>query len=251
MSAPLGSRLLAEAIGTFFLVLIGPGAVMVDAYTSGVVGHVGISLAFAFVVTAMVYAVGPISGAHINPAVTIGLWSGRKFPGSEVVPYVAAQSGGAVAASAVLASALGSVGRLGATIPSVTLGATLVIEWLLSFALMFVILAVADDKRVSAGFRAPAIWMTVGFCALMAGPITGASMNPARSFGPAFVGAIWVDHWVYWVAPIAGMLSASWLHARLRSEQRAPAAVERGEKKTVSLPTEPEVISAAARLRLP
>ena len=211
-----GRRLIAETIGTFFLVLIGPGAAMVDAYTGGGVGHVGVALAFAFVVTAMVYALGHVSGAHINPAVTIAFWSARRFPIADTVPYVAAQCAGATLASLTLAGILGPAGRLGATLPAVGWPKALVVEWLLSFGLMLVIMAVATDDRVPKGFAGIAVGLTVGFCALMGGPLTGASMNPARSLGPAVVGGLWTAHWLYWVAPITGMIAAAWTYGFLR-----------------------------------
>ncbi|MGH7498556.1 MAG: MIP/aquaporin family protein [Gemmatimonadales bacterium] len=206
----------AEAIGTFFLVLIGPGSVMVNAYSRGAVGHVGIALAFGFVVACMVYAVGHISGAHLNPAVTIAFWSVGKFPGSRVPGYVAAQCSGAVLASATLLALLGPVGNMGATIPSVSTGAAFGLEWLLSFALMFVVMAVATGDRLADGFAGLSVGLTVGFCAMMGGPITGASMNPARSFGPAVVGGLWTSHWLYWLAPVMGMLTAARIYEFLR-----------------------------------
>jgi aquaporin Z len=175
---------------------------MVDAYSGGTVSHVGVALAFAFVVIAMVYALGHISGAHINPAVTLGFWSVGRFPASEVAPYVAAQCLGATAASALSRAALGAVGHVGATLPHVPVLTAFGIEWLLSFALMFVIMAVATDERVADGFAAIAVGLTVGFCALVGGPLTGASMNPARSFGPALIGGLWQAHWLYWIAPV-------------------------------------------------
>jgi MIP family channel proteins len=174
---------------------------MVNAYAGGAVGHVGVALAFAFVVIAMVYALGHLSGAHINPAVTIAFWAVRRFPQAEVIPYVIAQCTGATAASLSLRLALGPVGAMGATVPTIGIGAAFLVEWLLSFALTLVIMAVATDERVADGSAALAVGLTVGFYALMAGPLTGASMNPARSFGPALVGGIWREHWVYWLAP--------------------------------------------------
>ena len=211
-----GRRLAAEAIGTFFRVFIGPGAVMVDAFTGGGVGPVGIALAFAFVVIAMIYALGHLSGAHINPAVTLAFWSVRRFPTGEVVPYVVAQCGGATAAALVLHAILGGAGHMGATLPAVPAASAFVVEWLLSFALMFVIMAVATDRRVAPGFAPVAVGLTVGFCALMAGPLTGASMNPARSLGPALVGGLWRAHWVYWLAPVSAMIVAARTYDGLR-----------------------------------
>jgi MIP family channel proteins len=224
MQAARARRAAAEAIGTFFLVLIGPGTAMVNAFAHGVVGHVGVALAFAFVVVAMVYALGHLSGAHLNPAVTLAFWSVRRFPGAEVVPYVAAQCGGAVLAAFVLRATLGAVGSSGATVPALPLPAAFGVEWLLSFALMFVIMAVATDERVADGFAPLAVGLTVGFCALMGGPLTGASMNPARSFGPAAVGGLWHAHWLYWVAPITGMMVAARTYETLRHAEALPVA---------------------------
>ena len=216
-------RLTAEFVGTFFLVLIGPGAGMVNAWAGGSVGVAGIALAFAFVVIAMVYALGHVSGAHINPAVTIAFWSARRFPARDVIPYVVAQCAGAAAAAATLRAILGPVGHLGATLPAIPIGAAFVIEWLLSFVLMLVIMAVATDDRVAPGFAPLAVGLTVGFCALTGGPLTGASMNPARSFGPAVAGGFWAAHWLYWLAPITGMVAAAHLYDWLR-DATAPTA---------------------------
>lgn len=232
-------RLVAEALGTYFLVLIGPGAAMVDAYTGGAVGHAGVALAFAFVVLAMVYALGHISGAHINPAVTVAFWSVGRLPGRDVVPYVLSQCVGAVAASLTLRGVLGSVGRLGATLPGVGVGGSLVVEWLLSFVLMLVVMAVATDERVSSGFAGIAVGLTVGFCAMMGGPLTGASMNPARSLGPAVAGGIWTAHWLYWLGPVTGMLAAARVYEFLRPAGTAamvPPGVPLGVQGPITAP---------------
>lgn len=220
-------RSLAEAIGTYFLVLIGTGAVMADVSSGGAVTHVGVSLAFAFVVLAVIYAIGHLSGAHINPAVTIGFWSAGRFPRRDVAPYVLAQCAGAVLASLTLRWTLGPVGDLGATVPAIPTGPALVIEFLLSFILMFVIMAVATDARVSGQLAGVAVGLTVGFDALMGGPLTGASMNPARSLGPALAGGVWEAHWIYWAAPLAGMVVAARVYDFLRPAT-APAVVPRG-----------------------
>lgn len=210
----------AEALGTFFLVLIGPGAAMVDAFSGGRLGPVGVALAFAFVVTAVIFATGHLSGAHINPAVTLGFWSVRRMPLSQAVAYVIAQCGGAVCASLVLRGILGAVGSMGATLPRIGLAPAFAMEWLLSFALMFVIMAAATDERAVGGSAALVVGLTVGFCALVGGPITGASMNPARSLGPALVGDLWRAHAIYWLAPITGMMAG----ARVYEFLRPPAA---------------------------
>lgn len=188
---------------------------MVDAYTHGALGPTGIALAFALVIVAMVYALGHLCGAHINPAVTLAFWSVGRFSGREVAPYVTAQCAGAILASAVMRLVLGPIGDLGATLPHVGLARSFLIEWLFSFALMLVIMAVATDSRVTSGAAGVAVGFTVGFCAVL-GPLTGASMNPARSLGPAVVGNIWTGHWIYWLAPITGMMAAGRTYNYLR-----------------------------------
>ena len=222
-----GRRIVAEGIGTFFLVLIGPGAAMVDAATEGTIGHSGVALAFAFVVLAMIYAIGHISGAHINPAVTVGFWAAGRFPGREVGGYVLGQCAGAAAASLVLRGILGPAATFGATVPAIPLPGAFLIEWLLSFALMFVIMAVATDERVSGGFAGLAVGLTVGFAALMGGPLTGASLNPARSLGPALASGAWEAHWLYWIAPITATVAAARTYEWLRPAD-APQTVPQG-----------------------
>ena len=164
----------------------------------------------------MIYALGHLSGAHINPAVTIGYWSARRIPAREVVPYVLVQCLGAVVASATLRGVLGPAGNMGATLPAVAVESALTVEFLLSFVLMFVIMAVATDERVADGF-----------CVMMGGPLTGASMNPARSFAPAVVGDLWQSHRVYWVAPVTGVIAAARVHDFLHSAE-APRVVPAG-----------------------
>lgn len=217
-----GRRLIAEAIGTFFLVLIGPGTAMVDAFTGGAVGHVGVALAFAFVVIAMIYALGHLSGAHINPAVTLAFGSVRRFPAASGVPYVAAQCAGAGLASLTLLGALGPVGQLGATLPSIAPAKAFGVEWLLSLALMFVIMAVATDERVPDGFAALPVGLTVGFCA-HGWAAHGREHEPRASFGPAIVGGLWSAHWVYWAAPVTGMVVGARVYDALRGAGLTPA----------------------------
>ncbi len=214
-------RAAAEGLGTFFLVLMGPGAVMVDAYTQGALGPAGIALAFAFVVLAMVAALGHLSGAHINPAVTIAFWSVRRFPGREVPMYVAAQCAGAIVAAAVLHWLLRDVGASGATLPHIGVARGFAVEWLFSFVLMLVIMAVATDERVADGLAAVAVGLTVGCCALL-GPLTGASMNPARSLGPAVASGEWSAHWLYWLAPVTAMVAAARVYEVLRHTTPPP-----------------------------
>ncbi len=196
---------LAEGIGTFILVFAGTGAVMVNDLSGKAVTHVGISFVFGAVVAALIYSIGHLSGAHFNPAVTLGFWASGFFPKRRVLPYILAQSLGAIAASALLLISLGRVANLGATEPlNGNWFQSLVLETVLTFILMFVILGSGLDRRAHIGFAGLAIGLTVGLEAACMGPITGASMNPARSLGPALVAGIWQHHWVYWVAPILG-----------------------------------------------
>ena len=196
---------IAEFLGTFILVFAGTGAVMVNKTSAGSVTHLGISFVFGAVVTAMIYALGHISGAHFNPAVTLGFWASGFFPKYKVLPYVLGQCAGAIAASTLLLITLGEVANLGATIPlNGNWLQSLILETVLTFILMFVILGSGLDRRAHIGFAGIAIGLTVGLEAAFMGPITGASMNPARSLGPALIGGIWNHHWVYWVAPIWG-----------------------------------------------
>jgi MIP family channel proteins len=196
---------LAEGIGTFILVFAGTGAVMVNQISEGALTHLGISFVFGAVVGALIYTMGHISNAHFNPAVTLAFWRSGFFPRWRVLPYILAQSIGAILASATLLIALGRIGNLGATLPlNGNWSQSLVLETILTFILMLVILGSGLDRRAHIGFAGLAIGLTVGLEAACMGPITGASMNPARSLGPALVGKIWEHHWVYWVAPILG-----------------------------------------------
>ena len=183
---------LAEGIGTFILVFAGTGAVMVNSISGGSVTHIGISFVFGAVVTALIYGIGHLSGAHFNPAVTLAFWTSGFFPKRGVLPYILAQLVGAIAASALLLISLGRVANLGATLPlNGNWLQSLVLEFVLTFILMFVILGSGLDRRAHIGFAGLAIGLTVGMEAAFMGPITGASMNPARSLGPALVGGIW------------------------------------------------------------
>lgn len=207
---------IAEGIGTFILVFAGTGAVMVNQISGGAVTHLGISFVFGAVVAALIYTLGHLSGAHFNPAVTLAFWASGFFPKRRVLPYILAQSAGAITASAVLLLALGSVANLGATLPlNGNWLQSLILETILTFVLMFVILGSGLDRRAPIGFAGLAIGLTVGVEAAFMGPITGASMNPVRSLGPAFVGGMWQHHWVYWVAPILGAQLAVLVYRQL------------------------------------
>jgi MIP family channel proteins len=207
---------IAEAIGTFILIFAGTGAVMVNRISDGALTHLGISFVFGAVVAALIYALGHISGAHFNPAVTLAFWSSGFFPGRQVLSYIVAQVVGAIAASTTLRLSLGTIANLGATLPlQDNWLQALILETILTFILMFVILGSGLDRRAPIGFAGLAIGLTVGLEAAFMGPITGASMNPARSLGPALVGGIWQHHWLYWIAPILGSQLAVMIYRRL------------------------------------
>jgi MIP family channel proteins len=207
---------LAECIGTFILIFAGTGAVMVNAISQGSITHLGISFVFGAVVAAMIYATGHISQAHLNPAVTLAFWTSGFFPKRKVLPYIIAQCTGAIAASATLLVALGRLADLGATLPlNGNWMQSLILEIILTFILMFVIFGSGLDRRAHTGFAGLAIGLTVGLEAAFMGPITGASMNPARSLAPALVGGIWQHQWVYWVAPIIGAQLAVLIYGTL------------------------------------
>ncbi len=201
----VSKELYAEAMGTFILVFAGTGAVMVNQITDGAITHLGISFVFGAVVAALIYGLGHISGAHFNPAVTLAFWQSGVFPKHKVLPYMIGQCLGAIAASFVLLISLGNIANLGATLPlNDNWFQSLILEIILTFILMLVILGSGLDRRAPIGFAGLAIGLTVALEAAFMGPITGASMNPARSLGPALVSGLWQYHWVYWFAPIWG-----------------------------------------------
>ena len=197
-------KLCAEVFGTFALVFAGTGAIIINETTNGAITHVGIALTFGLIILAMIYTFGDISGAHFNPAVTIGFCFARRLPAREVLPYIASQCTGAIAASAILRFLFPQSKLLGATMPAGSEVQSFILEALLTFFLMLTILSVstgAKEKGITAGIAVGAV---IALEAMFAGPICGASMNPARSLAPALV-SLHPEHlWVYIVAPIIG-----------------------------------------------
>lgn len=217
MDSPLRRRSAAECLGTFALVAGGCGAIVVN-HETGALGHAGVAASFGLVVMVMIASIGHISGAHFNPAVTVAFALTRHFPWRDVPAYVAGQVLGAVGGALVLRGFFGLEAGLGATVPSGSPLRGLGMEILLTAVLMFVITSVATDTRAVGQLAAIAIGGTVALDALWGGPITGASMNPARSFGPALVAGVWRDHWIYWFGPGVGASLGAALYQALRSE---------------------------------
>ncbi len=218
-SPRLPKQHVAEAIGTFGLVFGGPGAAAVDAASDGAVGTVGVGIAFGIVVMAMVFAFGPISGAHINPAVTVAFWVRGLISTSKAAGYIAAQLFGAVAAGFVIVGIVGDAGDAGASAPRIGgTDAALYSEIVLTFFLVIVVFLVAVDPRGNGPLAPLAIGGYIGVAATGWGPIANASLNPARSFGPAVAADVWNAHWVYWVGPIAGAILGAFV-ARILMEQ--------------------------------
>lgn len=206
----------AEFAGTFLLVFAGPGAVIINQVSGGGVGSLGIGLSFGLAVMAVIYAVGHLSGAHINPAVTVAFALTRHFPWPLVPGYVAVQLAGACAASAIHLALFGNVANLGATVPSGPPLQAVILEVILTLFLMLIISAVATDVRAVGQAAAIAIGGYVALAATFAGPVAGASMNPARSFGPALLSGTWTAHWVYWVGPLLGAILGALLYSYVR-----------------------------------
>ena len=208
----------SEFVGTFCLVFAGCGAVVVDQLRGGRVTNVGIGLVFGLAVLAMIYSIGHISGAHLNPAVTIGFWSSRRIYWREAIWYIAAQIFGAIVAALFLRLTFGASTSLGTTLPSASWSQAFLMEFALTFILMFVIMGVATDDRAESLMAGVAIGGTICFEAIFGGPISGASMNPARSFGPALVSGNFSFHWIYWVAPILGSIAGACAYRAVRCQ---------------------------------
>ena len=212
-------RYVAEFIGTFILVFAGTGAIVVNTITGGAITPLGISMTFGLAVLIVIYSIGRVSGAHINPAVTLAFAINNRFPKFRVLPYLAAQLLGATFASFIVLKLFGNAGNIGITLPANgNVLQSFILEFFLTFILMFVIMAVATDDRANKSIGGLVIGITVAMNALFGGPISGASMNPARSFGPALVAGDFQYHWIYWLAPILGAITAIFLFEYIKEE---------------------------------
>jgi aquaporin NIP len=201
-------KIIAEFIGTFCLVFAGTGAIVINDVTGGSVSHLGIAATFGLSVMAMIYTLGDVSGAHLNPAVTLGFFAARRFAGASVLPYIASQILGAAFASLTLRSLFPEHATLGATLPAGSATQSFVLEAILTYILMFVILGVSTGSKEKGTTAGIAVGAVVGLEALFAGPICGASMNPARSLAPALVSVNFQAVWIYLTAPALGALLA-------------------------------------------
>ncbi|HNQ12916.1 MAG TPA: MIP family channel protein [Bacteroidia bacterium] len=197
-------KYIAELIGTYGLVFCGTGAIIINDLTGGTISHVGIALTFGLIVMAMIYAFGDISGAHINPAVTIAFWFSGRFPGRHVIPYIVSQLAGAMLASATLILLFPTHPNLGATLPADTALQSFILEIILTLFLMLVIINVSTGSKEMGIMAGIAIGATVLLEAMFAGPISGASMNPARSIAPALLSGQLDHFWIYLTAPVIG-----------------------------------------------
>jgi len=201
-------KCVAEFIGTFALVFCGTGAIVIDQETHGAVTHAGIAITFGLIVMCMIYGLGNISGAHLNPAVSMAFTVAGKFLPQQLLPYIISQLAGAVAASLLLKFLFPANTLLGTTLPAGSAMQSFILEFLLTFFLMLVIINVATGSKEQGMFAGLAIGSVVLLEAMFAGPICGASMNPARSFAPAIVSGHLENLWVYLIATPAGAIAA-------------------------------------------
>ena len=209
-------KYLAEFIGSFALVFCGTGAIIVNEIIPGSVTHVGIAMVFGLIVMAMIYALGENSGAHLNPAVSIAFTVNGNFPLKELTPYIFSQLAGAVGASGVLKVLFPASGLLGTTIPAGSNAQSFIMELILSFFLMLVIINVAKGSKEQGLFAGIAIGSVVLLEAMFAGPVSGASMNPARSIAPALISGEMKQLWIYIIAPVAGTVMATGMYKLLK-----------------------------------
>lgn len=215
-------KLAAEIFGTFSLVFAGTGAIIINDISGGAITHVGVSLTFGLVVLAMIYAIGDVSGCHLNPAVTIGFFFARKFQARLVVPYIASQCVGAGLASLILWAMFPAHPTLGATLPAGSAVQSFIMETILTMILMFVILFVSSGSKEKGMFAGVAVGSVIAFEAMFAGPLSGASMNPARSLAPAIASGRLEFLWIYLTAPVLGACAGVFAFRYIHDPGRCP-----------------------------
>ena len=208
MIVPEMRKLAAELFGTFALVFAGTGAIVINDVSGGTVSHVGISFTFGLIVLAMIYALGDVSGCHLNPAVTLGFFMARRFEGRMIVPYIVSQCLGAILASFTIRLMFPMNATLGATLPAGSVFQSFILEFILTLILMFVILSVSTGSNEKGVLAGVAVGSVIALEALFAGPISGASMNPARSLAPALVSLRLDNLWIYLTAPVLGAFAS-------------------------------------------
>ncbi len=213
-------KYLSEFFGTFALVFAGTGAIVINDISNGAITHVGVSITFGLVVMAMIYTIGDISGAHINPAVTFGFWIARRFPSRDLLPYILFQCRGALFAGLSLLILFKGHQTYGATLPLKSITQSFILEIILTWLLMFVILNISTDAKEKGLMAGVAVGSTVGLESMFAGPISGASMNPARSLGPAIVSSNLNTLWIYILAPLIGSAIAVGSYLLIRGKDR-------------------------------
>ena len=224
MTPGLKAKLIAETAGTFALVFAGCGAMVINDLTGGAVTHVGVALTFGLVVMAMIYTLGDVSGAHINPAVTLGFWAAGRIPHRQALAYIGSQCIGALGAAAFLRLLFPAHATLGATLPAGSGMQSFVMEIVLTLILMFVILNVSSGSKEKGIMAGIAVGAVVGLEALFAGPVSGASMNPARSLGPALLSLNLDALWIYLTAPVVGAILALPLCRQIHPEGKCCAS---------------------------
>ncbi|HVX30077.1 MAG TPA: MIP family channel protein [Nitrolancea sp.] len=217
-------RVIAEGVGTFCLVFAGAGAVMVNAKSNGALTLVGIGIVFGLIIMTMIYAIGHVSGAHINPAITIAFAVARYVPMRLAGYYIIAQLVGSTLAALLLRAIFGNIASVGATLPSGSDWDALILEIVITFILMFVVMAVATDTKAVGGSAAIAIGGAIALGVILAGPISGGSMNPARSLGPAIAAWDWTAQWIYIIGPIVGAVLGALAYVLIRQEYAGPIA---------------------------
>lgn len=208
MLNPVTRKLCAEMFGTYVLVFAGTGAIIINDVTDGIVTHVGIAFTFGLIVLSMIYAIGDVSGCHLNPAVTLGFYVANRFEGDRVFPYIVSQVFGAILASITLRLMFPTQTTLGATIPAGSAIQSFVLEFILTLILMFVILSVSTGSKEKGILAGVAVGSVIALEALFGGPISGASMNPVRSLAPAIVSMRFDSLWIYLTAPILGAFTS-------------------------------------------